>query len=168
ERKKIEKNMLNHLIHTTAWENAQTIGITISKGFEWDTTAIIEKAWEQNKIICAPKCYPTKRKLVFYRLHSFEDLEVVYYNLKEPKPIEENKVEKGNLDMVIVPGLLFDKSGFRIGFGGGYYDRFLTDYRGKTVALTCSQLLTDNIPKESHDIAVQQIITEEDIINVKG
>src|SRR5699024_8884831 len=155
-------------IHTSLWEEAQTIGITISKGFEWDTTTIIEKAWAQNKTICAPKCYPAERKLVFYRLDSFEELEVVYYHLKEPKPLETNKIGKNELDMIIVPGLLFDKAGFRIGFGGGYYDRFLADYKGKTAALTCSQLLNDNLPKESHDIAVQHVITEKDIINVKG
>lgn len=168
EKKTIEQKIVNNVVHTNTWKNAHTIGITVSKGFEWDTSIIIEKAWEQNKKICVPKCYPKERKLVFYQLHSFRELEVVYYDLQEPKPIEENKIEKNALDMIVVPGLLFDTSGFRIGFGGGYYDRFLAEYNGKTTALTSSQLLTEHIPKESHDIAVQQIITEKDIINVKG
>ncbi|HLQ72437.1 MAG TPA: 5-formyltetrahydrofolate cyclo-ligase, partial [Bacillota bacterium] len=142
-------------------------GITVSGGFEWDTYNIIEKAWQQGKAVCVPKCYPKEQKMIFYRFQSFGELEVVYYNLKEPKPIEANKVKKNDLDLIIVPGLLFDSSGYRIGFGGGYYDRFLTDYRGQTVALTSSQLLIDSIPKESHDMAVSHIITEKGIIHVE-
>lgn len=168
DKKAIEQKLIERLIHTTIWKNAHTIGVTISRGVEWDTSTIIETAWKQNKTIYAPKCFPSERKLVFYKLQSFEALEVVYYNLQEPKPIDANKIKKNNLDMVIVPGLIYDTSGFRIGFGGGYYDRFLADYERHTVALTSSQLLVEQIPKETHDIAVKQIITESNIINVKG
>lgn len=167
-KKTTEQKMMNHLIHTSAWKKANTIGITVSQGMEWNTSIIIEKAWEQGKTICVPKCYPKGHKMAFFQLESFEELEVVYYNLQEPKPVEENKVEKDELDLMIVPGLLFDRSGFRIGFGGGYYDRFLTDYQGQTIALTNSKYLVDSIPKEPHDIAVQQIVTESDIIDIEG
>lgn len=168
DKKTIEQQLLHRLIHTNSWINARTVGITVSQGIEWNTTNIIEKAWEEDKTICAPKCYPKQRTMDFYRLQSFQDLEIVYYNLKEPKPIPENKKNKAELDLLIVPGLLFDANGFRIGFGGGYYDRFLSDYKGRTVALTSSFQMVDYIPKESFDIAVDQIVTEKEIIDVKG
>lgn len=167
EKENIEQKLLEHLMHSSIWKQAHTIGITISRGFEWNTGAIIETAWKQNKAVYVPKCFPDNRNMIFYKLTSFQELEVVYYNLQEPKPIETNKINKNSLDMIIVPGLLFDRSGYRIGFGGGYYDRFLTDYKGHTVALTASQQLMEKIPNEPHDIAVKHIITESDIINVE-
>lgn len=167
-KKAIEQRLLNHLLHTAAWIKARTVGITISQGIEWNTTRLIEKAWEEDKVISVPKCYPEKRQMVFYRLRSFGELEVVYRNLHEPKPIPANKIDKQALDLLIVPGLLFDRAGFRLGFGGGYYDRFLSNYTGYTMGLTSSFLLVDDLPKESHDRPVQTIITDNEIIEAKG
>src|SRR5699024_7379810 len=120
DRRKAEKSMLHHLTDSTLWNKAGTIGITISRGMEWNTRPIIERAWASGKTVCVPKCNAVEKKLDFYTFHSDDELEVVYYNLQEPKPAASKHVEKSFLDILIVPGLVFDQQGYRIGFGGGY------------------------------------------------
>lgn len=160
EKKRIEQKLYEHLFQSAIWKNASTIGITISRGFEWDTRPVIEEGWKQGKTIAVPKCYPDEKKLVFYRLHSFNELETVYYNLLEPKPEEQNRLDENQIDLIIVPGVVFNQNGYRIGFGGGYYDRFLSNYKGNTVSLISEQQLVEELPIEKHDIPVQHLITE--------
>lgn len=160
KRHAIEKRLREHLFTTDMWKAANTIGITVSQRFEWNTKPIIEVGWQQGKTMCVPKCIPQEKKLIFYRLDHFSQLEVVYSGLLEPKPEEATQIEKSHIDLLIVPGLLFDKKGFRVGFGGGYYDRFLTDFPNQTVSLMHSSQLVERVPSESFDIPVQQLITE--------
>lgn len=160
EKRDIEQKLMNQLINSNLWKQAKVIGITMAQGFEWDTKGIIEAAWEQNKLVCIPKCYPKEKKLVFYQIESFEQLEIVYYRLLEPKPKETKEIKKSSIELLIVPGIVFDEQGYRIGFGGGYYDRFLTDFPNRTASLVSTLQLIDNIPAESFDIPVQHLITE--------
>lgn len=164
ERKQIEKKLQINLFQSDYWKEAKTVGITMSRGFEWDTRAIIEEGWRQGKVMAVPKCYPEDKKMTFYRLHSFSDLETVYYNLLEPKPIQENILFKNQMDLIIVPGVVFDSHGYRIGFGGGYYDRFLASYQGKTIAILSKIQLVDRILVEAHDIAVKHLLSEDGFI----
>ncbi|HLR08025.1 MAG TPA: 5-formyltetrahydrofolate cyclo-ligase [Bacillota bacterium] len=165
KKKHIETKQQSHLFHTRIWERAKTIGITIAKEIEWDTAPIIEKGWQDRKTIAVPKCVPEKRRLDFYRLRTYDQLEISYYNLLEPKPDRSKYIEKDSIDLLIVPGVLFDKRGYRIGFGGGYYDRFLIDFPNQTVSLTSSKLLVDTLPAESFDIPVDHIITENGLLS---
>jgi 5-formyltetrahydrofolate cyclo-ligase len=160
EKKQVEEKFLNHLTASNLWKEANTVGITIAKGFEWDTKQIIEAGWEAQKTIAVPKCSPKEKRLTFYQLKNYSQLEVVYYNLLEPKPEVSIKVNKRDIDVLIVPGLLFDRQGYRIGFGGGFYDRFLTDFSNTTISMLHTSQLAKRIPKEDHDIPVQFLLTE--------
>ena len=115
----IEKTLYDHLFTSTQWKEADTIATTISKGIEWDTGPIIETAWKQGKQIVLPKCYPEKSALKFYSFTSYEQLESVYYHLLEPAPDQTVMVTPEQIDLVLVPGLVFDQKRFRIGHGGG-------------------------------------------------
>ncbi|WP_096270592.1 5-formyltetrahydrofolate cyclo-ligase [Paucisalibacillus globulus] len=160
----VNKILHNQLLQSDLWKQSDIIGITISRGFEWDTSKIIEAGWEQGKTIAVPKCDPKGKRLDFYRLHSFNELETVYYNLLEPKPVEQNQISKQLMDLIIVPGIVFDLNGYRIGFGGGYYDRFLDNYEGTTVSLLSKCQLTDNVPSQSFDIPVKHLLTEDGFV----
>ncbi|MHA6251569.1 5-formyltetrahydrofolate cyclo-ligase [Oceanobacillus sp. CAU 1775] len=164
EKQIITEKMVNELFLSTLWKEAKTIGVTVSTGFEWDTTPIIERAWEEGKSVVVPKCIPEIKRLDFYRLNSFNQLEDSFYNLREPNPALTTKVEKQEIELLIVPGLIFDKQGYRVGFGGGYYDRFLTDFPNKTVSVFYSEQLIDEVPKASYDIAVQHLLTEKGFV----
>ncbi len=160
ERKNIEEKLTQNIIKSDIWKQSDVVGITISNGFEWNTKPIIETAWDEGKSICVPKCRPKERKLDFYRINTYEQLEVVYYNLLEPIPEETQKVAKRMIELLIVPGLLFDRSGFRIGFGGGYYDRFLSDFPNNRISLASNTQIVEELPAEPLDIPVDRIITE--------
>src|SRR5699024_4205614 len=165
EHKHIEEQLQETVFQTELWKNSQTVGITISQdGIEWDTKQIIEQGWRDGKKIAVPKCFHENRSMIFYEFQSYDELEVVYFNLKEPIPNEERIVPKNNLDILFVPGVVFDSSGYRIGFGGGYYDRFLMDYKHVTLSFVSEKQLISRIPKESHDIPVDYLVTEKGLI----
>jgi len=164
ERKNIEQSLEENLLTSEIWKQSSVIGITISHGFEWNTKSIIEAAWQNGKKVCVPKCQPKERKMDFYLINNYDQLEVVYYNLQEPKLEETEKITKNNIDLLVVPGLLFDKQGYRIGFGGGYYDRFLTDFTNKKLSLAANMQVVDKLPAELFDVPVDDVITENGFI----
>lgn len=150
------------------WKLASTIAITISKRPEVDTWQMIRKAWGQGKRVVVPKCVPKSRTMDFHVLTQFSQLESVYYGLLEPIVSETTKVKPDEIDLVIVPGLAFSKTGYRLGFGGGYYDRFLANYQGNTVSLAFENQIVAGIPIEDHDIPVSKIISNIEVIKVGG
>jgi 5-formyltetrahydrofolate cyclo-ligase len=154
------------LFKTDDWIKASTVAITVSKAPEVDTFQIIRKGWEQGKRMVIPKCEPKSRGLDFRELKRFSELESVYYGLLEPIVSNTKSVSAGEIDLVIVPGLAFSKDGFRLGFGGGYYDRFLANYQGKTVSLAFKDQVVAEVPIESHDIPVGKIISCEGVIAI--
>jgi 5-formyltetrahydrofolate cyclo-ligase len=152
------------LFKTDEWMEASTVAVTVSKAPEVDTFQIIRKGWEQGKRMVVPKCEPKPRKLDFRELKRFSELESVYYGLLEPIVSETISVNPDEIDLVVVPGLAFSKNGYRLGFGGGYYDRFLANYQGKTVSLAFKDQILSEVPVENHDIAVEKIITSQGVI----
>lgn len=168
EYEKVSSIIAQRLFAEATWKQAKTIGITISKAPEVDTYQIIRKAWEENKRIVIPKCYPKDKSMRFRQLTDFNQLETVYYGLLEPIEEQTEEVLKQDIDLLIVPGLAFTRDGYRLGFGGGYYDRFLPDYTGDTLSLAFNQQLVSEIPIEAHDIPVNKIITMEETISIYG
>ncbi|MGR3765023.1 5-formyltetrahydrofolate cyclo-ligase [Rossellomorea sp. NS-SX7] len=152
------------LFQSHGWKNSDVIAVTISKPPEVNTWNIIKRGWEEGKKVCVPKCKPSTRELTFYELSSFTALEKVYYDLFEPIPSLTNTVHNETIQTVIVPGLAFTEKGYRLGFGGGYYDRFLSGYKGRTMSLAFSEQLVKSLPVESFDQPVDEIITESALI----
>lgn len=160
---------LSNDIHTRLytlpnWKEAKTIGLTVSRGREVNTSPIIERAWTENKHVVVPKCDPNTNSMEFREIHSFQQLEEVYFGLKEPVVSKTRIVTKNEIDLIIVPGICYDKEGYRIGYGGGYYDRYLTNYNKDTLSLAFSFQIIDMVPRENHDIPVNRIITEYGVI----
>jgi len=154
------------LFQTEEWRDATTIAITISRTPEVDTYPIIREAWEAGKTIVVPKCHKETRTMTFHRIQSFEQLETVFFGLLEPIVSQTVEVHKSKIDLVIVPGLGYTSKGYRIGFGGGYYDRFLSDYEGNTISLAFPEQIIPSLPLEPHDIPVKKLITSEEVIGI--
>ena len=125
---------------------------------------MIESAWQSGKHVAVPKCNPDTREMDFRLITTFEDLETVYMDLKEPIVSRTVSIDKGQIDLQLVPGVVYSDEGFRIGFGGGYYDRYLTDYKGSRVSLAFDNQTSHEVPIEEHDIPVNKIITENRVI----
>lgn len=158
------EQIVERLLQTPAFLVANTIAVTMSNYPEVETRGLIQKAWAFGKKIVVPKSHPATREMTFYCITNFSQLEVAYANIEEPIEAVCDKVSIEEIDLVIVPGVVFTKQGYRIGFGGGYYDRFLSRYEGQTIALAFEEQLAASIPIDAHDIAVQQILTNERLI----
>ncbi|MFL6562555.1 MAG: 5-formyltetrahydrofolate cyclo-ligase, partial [Bacillus sp. (in: firmicutes)] len=100
-------------------------------------------------------------------LNEFSQLESVFYGLFEPKEEVTKEVDADRIDLMIVPGLAYTKEGYRLGFGGGYYDRYLQNYHGMTISLAFTDQLVPQFLVEEHDVPVSQIITNHGVIKIK-
>ncbi|MEI3609329.1 5-formyltetrahydrofolate cyclo-ligase [Pseudogracilibacillus sp. SO10305] len=163
EKKSIEKSLLEQFIKSNLWIEPTTIGITISHGFEWETRNIIQFLWEKGKRVVVPKIYTADKSMQFYELRDFAHVIKGHANILEPNPSLTTSVAKEDIDLLIVPGIVFNDAGYRIGFGGGYYDRYLMEYNKTTVSLASVQQLIKDLPIETHDIPVQYIVTEDGV-----
>lgn len=167
-KKQIEKKLSRNLFNSKLWKKANVIGLTCSTEIEWNTMPIIQKAWSEGKGVAVPKTDSTKSTMKFYLIKNEGQLKVGYGNILEPIIELSRFIDKFEIDLLIVPGIVFDKYGYRIGFGGGYYDRFLTNFTNETVSLLSSKQLVDKLPIEKHDINVQYLITETGLYKVKS
>lgn len=98
--------------------------------------------------------------MTFYHIESYDQLETVYMNLREPNPNVTTAISSDAIELLIVPGIVYNKSGYRIGYGGGYYDRFLSTYLGLTMSLAFDMQVNDEVVREQFDLPVDRIITE--------
>lgn len=160
--------ILEKLLEDPDFQKAETIGVTISRWPEVDTIPLIETCWRLGKRVAAPKCFAKDRTMDFRLFNRLDQLEVVYMDLQEPIEAQTEAIGPESLDLLIVPGVVFTQSGYRIGFGGGYYDRYLSGFNGNTRSLAFDFQLTGELPIESHDIPVDGIITEKRTIDSKA
>lgn len=164
DRHQISQKLHQQLFKTKLWQEAEIIGLYLSFGHEWDTRAIVKKAWENGKKIAIPKTIPTKKEMKFYQIQDFNELEKGHFGIEEPIVEQTTQVPKNDIDLLIVPGLVFSKDGYRVGYGGGYYDRFLVDFIQPTLSLVWSGQLAEELPTNQFDIAVQYLLTENEIM----
>lgn len=161
----LSKNITENVLKLDEWNQSNTIGITISGEIEPDTTALIKEAWRAKKRVVVPKCHPASKGMSFHEITSFDQLEVVYFGLKEPILKVTKEVTQDEIQLLFVPGLYFTTKGFRLGHGGGYYDRYLAAYKGITVALAFPNQFIDELPIESFDLPVHKIVSTDQVIN---
>lgn len=161
EKKKEDQILFERIINSDIIRKSQTIGVTASMPIEIDTSKIVSALWDLGKQVYLAKAYPGKdRRQDFLRYTCNSALERSKFGVLE---IAEDTEINNNLDLLIVPGLAFAAdSHARLGFGGGYYDRFLAKHpKTHTVSLVNSKMLFKKAewPLEATDIPVQEIIT---------
>lgn len=152
------KLLASLLFETIEWKNATNIGVTISNYPEVDTSFLIEEAKKQNKRIFVPKCFSKNKEMKFYEWNDETKFERKYANILEPIIDTTKQIHKNDINLLIVPGVVYSKEGYRIGFGGGYYDRFLVGFNGPTVSLVFQEQLKERIPLDIYDLPVQKMI----------
>ncbi|MCU9613879.1 5-formyltetrahydrofolate cyclo-ligase [Caldibacillus lycopersici] len=156
-------DIAKNLFQSQIWSNAAMIGITISIFPEVDTYNIIQQAWKEKKLVTAAKCIPKTRELNFYQITDFQQLAKGYFGLYEPITEQTKLVQAESIDTLIIPGVAFTPTGFRLGFGGGYYDRYIPTFKGIKLALAFQEQLLADLPVEEHDQKVDMIITEKGV-----
>ncbi|MGM0651259.1 MAG: 5-formyltetrahydrofolate cyclo-ligase [Bacillota bacterium] len=162
------RHIADNLFSLPAYHHANTIMYFISFGTEVDTRPMVEETIRQGKVALAPKPRPQERIMIPSRILDWDrDLVTGAYNIPEPKEEALRPYHPWEIDLLIVPGVAFDLKGNRLGYGGGYYDRFFELLKKDTplVALVFELQVVPEVPVEEWDRRVDLIITEKRIIN---
>lgn len=151
------EQIINNLLKSDLYKNSASIFVYVSKNKEVATHDFIEKALADGKKIYVPKI---KAKEMFaVKLNDISELEAGSFDI--PTSISNEFIE--NPDLTICPGLSFDDDKNRLGFGGGYYDKFLSQNKTIKVGLMISEFASSKIPADSWDIKMDYIVTEDKI-----
>lgn len=143
---------------------AEKIFIFVSFGSEIDTLPFINRALEDNKNVAVP-VMQSEGNMVFIKISSLSELIPNKYGIPEPKYDTKKIIIADSNTLIAVPGLAFDREKYRIGYGGGYYDRYLSENMYMAAVGMCyEKQLTDRLPREETDIPVDIIATERRII----
>lgn len=156
-----------NLYSLSAYQNAGAVMFFISFGSEVDTRSMLEETIRKGKLALAPKALPKTRELIPSQILNWdEDLAPGAYNIPEPRDDMLRPCKPDLIDLLIVPGVAFDLKGNRLGYGGGYYDRFFPLLKQGTplVALVFDLQIQPEIPVEKWDQPVDIVITEKRII----
>ena len=155
-------------VNSDAYKLSDTLFVYYSVKDEADTVNIIRTVLSDGKRVALPKCTDRNGNMEFYFIKDIDvSLTDGAFSLKEPDSRVCSKALPGKNNLCVVPALAFDKKGNRLGYGGGYYDRFLSNFKGRTVGLCYEECLCDRLPCESHDLKVDVIITDEKIYEIK-
>ena len=165
ERSVFDDRITQKLLATFEYAEATTVLTYVSVSSEVSTRMFIERALRDGKAVAVPRCLPG-HCLEFVAIVSLEQLVAVPFNLLEPaKELPALTEDQKNNSICIVPALLVDTKGYRLGYGAGFYDRFLSTYPGKKICLAYQQNLSrTTLPHTAFDVAVDVVITESDVL----
>ena len=155
--------ILNKVLHNKKIQEAADILIYVSKNLEVDTYNIIKELWNLGKNVYVPKII--NKELEFFKIKDFSELQKGKFDIYEP--LTKEKFANKNPSCIIVPGLLFDNFGNRLGYGGGYYDCFLARNTLYKIGLCYQDFKVLKLDVDSYDIKMDEIITEEVLWNLK-
>ena len=157
EKQFIDQALTERLLQHPFYQEAKVIASYLSFSHEFQTQELIEQALKDGKKILIPKTYP-KRRMDFV-VYDPQQLVKTSFGLLEPEG-ELTVVDRSQIDLIHVPGLVFTTEDYRIGYGGGYYDRYLIGYKGHTISTLYPFQIQEFIP-DDHDIPVQEVLMYE-------
>lgn len=161
--------ILSRFFSLREYENARTVFTYVSKPIEVDTIKLIRSVLDSGRRVTIPLCFPETCGMKFYEIHSLEKLAVGAYGVLEPDPDDSGPaVESSENSICIVPGFSFDSQGYRLGYGKGYYDRFLSEFKGTTVGFCYAGCVKLDLPHGYYDRPVDILITEKYIHRISG
>jgi 5-formyltetrahydrofolate cyclo-ligase len=147
-----------HIIKSEEFQYAKIIGAYFAAGSEVKTDLLIGEAKRLGKVVALPR---TEKEMIhFYEMSSTRELSLGRFGVMEPpltRPV-------GRIDLLVVPGIAFDKKGYRLGYGKGYYDCYLSGKKPQfTIGLAYNFQLLESLPHDAHDVKVDAIATEDGI-----
>lgn len=168
------QRLQENLIRSTLWAESSQVLLYVSIKEEVDTSFLLHTAWAQNKRVYLPRCEPDKPGEMTMRVCTqLSELCPSRMGILEPAPDAPRFVEQPHpphadfLPLVVVPGLVFDQHGYRIGYGGGYYDRLLSRCPMRSVGLAFQQHIVPQLPCDPWDVPMTALCSEEGLCMVK-
>ncbi|MEL1134710.1 5-formyltetrahydrofolate cyclo-ligase [Desulfitobacterium sp. THU1] len=162
ERAEYSQRIRGYVTRTPEFLEASTIMLFLNFRDEFETTELAQQVLDSGKRLVLPRCAP-KSVLMLSQIEDLEkDIEPGMWGIREPKKEGLIRVHPEEIDCILVPGAAFDMQGNRLGYGGGYYDRFFERVRDKTpkIALAFHCQIVDSIPVEVYDKKIDALITE--------
>ena len=168
----VSQKIVERFMQLDEYAAAKTVMFYVDVRDEVRTRQALPAAIASGKRIVVPYCVDGELELVW--LENMDELELGMYRILEPtasmRTVERKKLQPTDLDLVMVPGVAFDRNGGRTGHGKGYYDKLLQHARldAPLIALSFECQLFDKIPAESHDIFMDKVVTEAAVYQGKG
>lgn len=152
-----EPELLEKFLNLSQVEGADTVMIFCGVGREPDTMPLLERLLERGKRVAYPACLPG-RGMEARAVTSAGQLVPGTFGIPAPGK-DCPLVDKGEIGVALVPCLMCDREGYRLGYGGGYYDRWLADFEGFTVCVCPRERMTDHLPRDRFDVPVKLVLT---------
>ncbi len=166
DRESPSEKIVGKVLESQAYLECDTVYAYFPVGSEVRILRIIEQALHDDKNVTLPKCLDKKGTMEFYYINSLSDVSEGTYGIPEPTGINPAGYGREK-SLCLVPGLAYDREGYRLGYGGGYYDRFLSKFKGISIGLCYDACIADCLPHEETDRQVDIIITESKHMKIK-
>lgn len=161
-----DSKICNYLTESSIYKNADTILFYAALDDEINIDECIAVALSQGKKVALPVCLDDEGHMKFYYINSLKDIKTGFFGVREPDADICCEVVDFNHSICIVPAIAYDKKGYRLGYGKGYYDRFLENFSFISVGLCYNELIMDVLPIGEYDIPVDYIITQNGILTI--
>ena len=162
----LDRKIKNKLLNLWAVREAQTVLCYVSTDIEVDTREFINALLQMGKRVAVPRCEGEKSEMNFYYIESLSELSPGSFGVDEPDPQKSIMVGKTEGSVCIVPAFMFDKRGYRLGYGKGYYDRYLSRYNGSAIGICYSANLQEELFHGKYDRAVDLVVTDKEILTI--
>ena len=162
EKQLLDKAVADNVRRLKEYRPAKTILIYMSTPIEVDTIGIIKNAWEDGKRVAVPRCIPDTRDMEFHYIDNLDCLSVGTFSVLEPDPSLPVVTDFSGC-LMIVPGMHFDMKGYRIGYGKGYYDRYMVRFTGISAGICYSGELKPFLYHGRYDRHVDIVVTDKRI-----
>jgi 5-formyltetrahydrofolate cyclo-ligase len=157
----------SRLVNLEEFRHAGVVMLYMPLPGELDVTPVALRCFQTGKTVCVPRVDWKRREMAAIEVTSFDDrtMDVDRHGLRTPK--EGAPVPPELIDLLVVPGLAFDTRGYRLGRGGGYYDRFLRRLRRSATAIgpALDLQIIDEVPTDDRDVSVDMIVTERRVVH---
>ncbi|WP_168190034.1 5-formyltetrahydrofolate cyclo-ligase [Caloramator sp. E03] len=160
----ISTKITDNIFDWQIFKDSKVVMLYSSIKSEVRTKKIIIKALEDLKVVALPKTLKDIGQIIACSINDMNGLSIGTYGTLEPN--DTKIIDKNDIDIVFVPGVAFDYKGFRIGYGAGYYDRYLKDYDGIKIGVCYGFQLIDDVFHDEHDIKMDYLVTEKGIIKI--
>jgi 5-formyltetrahydrofolate cyclo-ligase len=173
---RICRNLQELPLFANASFKACTVFAYMPTRYEADISGFLEWLWQRGCRVLVPKTAPAEGRMSLHEIRGFDDCVAGHWGIREPRDTIPAWEDLAEIDAVLVPGVAFDLAGRRLGYGGGYYDRFFADLEKKLgadgqpvrVAAVFDCQIVSEVPADRHDMAVNLIVTETGCKNVKA
>ncbi len=153
-------------ISLASYRYAEYILMYAPTGEEIDVMPIALDALSKGKKVAFPRCYPDTHTMDYHVVSSLDELEEGYFGLREPPsslPLFDPG-QNGGSAVCYVPGLVYDVKGYRLGYGKGFYDRYLSAFRGNAVGIIYSDFILPEVPRGRFDVSIKILLTEKGVV----